>query len=145
MGYKNPTVVLTFPDLAADDDHLEVVIRNPRLMPAGELRSLGRKSGTPDPARVAAIKQYTDAGQDVPEELLTEEDTDRGLAYAAKLVIGWHVYDATVPDGGLLPLPATAELIGKLPQEIFLAIMGELDKVNPTKQPSPADGTGKTS
>ncbi|HMH94139.1 MAG TPA: hypothetical protein VK586_24045 [Streptosporangiaceae bacterium] len=112
-------------------------------MPAGELKALAGKQGAADAQRLAAARQIAEAGGEVPDDLVTEDDADRGFAFAAKLIAGWHVYDATVQDGGLLPMPATAELVAKLPQDILLAIMAEVSKANP--QQAPADGTGKTS
>jgi hypothetical protein len=143
MGYRNAFIKLEFPDLAEDGDYIDVLIRNPRLMPAGELRALAGKQGPADAQRLAAARQITEAGGEVPDDLVTEEDADRGFAFAAKLVADWHVYDATVENGELLPLPATAESIAKLPQDILLGIMAEVGKANPTR--SPGDGTGKTS
>lgn len=81
----------------------------------------------------------------MPDDLVTDEDADRGFEFVAKLVVGWHVYDASdVSDNPpLLPLPATVELVSRLPQEILTSIMAEVTKATP--QQNPAESTGKTS
>lgn len=141
-----------------DGDSCWVTIRNPRLIAGDELRAMAGKRDDAGVERITAAKAALDAGEEIPEGLITEEDAGRGYDLIARLVIGWHVWDTTVPvkldDQGnpieddetaprLLPLPATPELVGKLPQEILAALMEELSKLNP---PTPqADGTGKMS
>jgi hypothetical protein len=144
-GYRNRVITLTFPELAEEGDHVEVVIRNPRLMAAEELRSAGGGDSPEDMKRLAAAREAIAAGQEVPDELVTDKDANRGYALVAKLVIGWHVYDATSAEENmpLLPLPATAELVGRLPMEILTRVMEEVGKVTPRQ--TPADGTSKTS
>jgi hypothetical protein len=159
-GYKNPIITLRFPDLVEDDDNCYVVIRNPRLMPADQMRALASKVRRTDAdrERIEAAKALVEAGEEIPDELVTEDDADRMFGMIAKLVVGWRVWDPAVPvelddDGNLiegdetapplLPLPATAKLIAKLPGEILTALMQEMSKINPPK--IPADGTGKTS
>jgi hypothetical protein len=78
----------------------------------------------------------------------------------ARLVIGWRVWDPTVPikadpETGelihddetaprLLPLPATAESVAKLPQAILMDLMTQVTSaVNPNQ--SPAGTTGSPS
>jgi hypothetical protein len=93
----------------------------------------------------------------------TESDKQKlGRLYAmiAGIVIGWRVWDPTVPvkadaetgelihdeetQPRLLPLPATPESVAKLPQAILLDLMEQVTKaVNPPQ--SPAETTGKTS
>jgi hypothetical protein len=143
-GYANRVVTLHFPELAEEGDDIHVVLRNPRLMAADELRSAGGSGGKEDMARIAAAQAAVAAGGEVPDGLVTDEDANRGYALVAKLVIGWHVYDATSTedDMPLLPLPATVESVGKLPMEILTAIMEQVGKAAP--KPSPADGTSTT-
>jgi hypothetical protein len=45
----------------------------------------------------------------------------------------------------LLPLPATAESVAKLPQAILIDLMNQVTGVMDPPRPSPADGTSKTS
>jgi hypothetical protein len=124
MGYKSPVITLTFPELSEDPegDPIRVIIRNPRLMAPGEFLSgeTAPKTG-PD-------------GQPEPDE----DQADRGYARMAKIVIGWRVYDATAPikvdaEGNvtsppapLLPLPATAATVAKLPMAILSRLGDEL-------------------
>lgn len=110
---------------------MHVVIRNPKLVPPDELRSAAGVTAA-DAQRIAA------AGDDgTAEETVTEEDVNRGYAMMAKLIIGWHVYDATSTedDQPLLPLPATAALVAKLPLEIIDRLGEELAKANPQRTP----------
>lgn len=158
-GYRNPTIRLDFPDLAQEGDRVFVIIRNPRTMAPGELRSAAGKVTEADEARFAAAKAAMDATGAVPDDLANDEDENRGYAIMAKLVLSWRVWDATVPikideETGdlihdeetaprLLPLPATPALIGKVPGDILAAITEELQKANP--QARRATGTSKTS
>lgn len=156
-GYANPVITLRFPELAEEGDNIYVVIRNPRTMAAGELRAGASKA---DQERIAAAQAAAEAnGGQVPDGMVTDEDEDRGSAIMAKLILGWRVWDTTVPvkiDPGtgdlihddeteprLLPLPATPELVQRLPMPVINAIGQEIAKMNPT--PTPADGTGRTS
>jgi hypothetical protein len=101
-----------------------------------------------------------EAGQEPEGEILSGDDEERIWAMIAGIIVGWRVWDPTVPvevddDGNLiedgsepprLPLPATAELVGKLPQDILTAIMEEFSKANPqARPPVPGDGTSRTS
>lgn len=112
-------------------------------MAADELRSAGGSAG--DVKRLTAARDAAAAGEEIPDDLVTDEDANRGYALVAKLIIGWHVYDATSTedDMPLLPLPATVESVGKLPMEILTAVMEQVGKAVPT--PTPADGTTTTS
>jgi hypothetical protein len=104
--------MLKFPGLTEDgDDLVHVVIRNPRMVPAPEL---------------------------IPPELAPldgESETARTLRAAnhviSRLVRAWHVYDAydESDDAKPLDLPATPELVGKLPVEIYAKISEELAEV----------------
>lgn len=121
-----------------DDDTCHVIIRNPRTMPGDQFTALAADSeAAGDDAKMRRMHQMI-----------------------AGLVIGWRVWDPSVPvkanpETGelihdeetaprLLPLPATAESVAKLPSEIQMAIMSKVgEAINPPK--SPAETTGKTS
>lgn len=143
-GYANRVITLPFPELSEPGDNVHVVLRNPRLMPADELRSAGG-GGPEDAERLAAVQAAIAAGQEPPDDLVTDKDAKRGYALVAKLIIGWHVYDATSTeeDMPLLPLPATVESVGKLPMEILTAVMEQVGKATP--RPTQTDGTSTTS
>lgn len=108
-GYANRLVTLTFPELTEPGDTtINVVMRNPKTVPAQDLMP----ASADDPSdQQAAFKA--------------------GLAVLAGLVIGWHVYDATdtADDQAPLPLPATPELVAKLPMEIQNRMAAELTAV----------------
>jgi hypothetical protein len=107
MGYANPVITLPFKELSSDweTDPIRVTIRNPRLVPPAELRPKGLDS------------------EDEGEVMLASFEV------MARLIVGWRVYDASAPieldaegnvvgEQPLLPLPATAALVAKLPLEI---------------------------
>lgn len=159
-GYKNPVIRIPFPEDLAPDCH--VVIRNPRLMPASEIQSLAGSRTDADRERIRAARAAIEAGQEIPDDLVTEEDGNRTYALIARLIVGWRVWDPRVPvklddQGNLIedeetaprllpPAPVTPELAGLLPQEVLFAIMEEVGKANPQKPPAPqADGTSRTS
>ncbi len=160
MGYKNRIITLTFPDLADEGDSIHVVLRNPRLLPAEELQALAgaRRRTVEERQRLEAARAALDAGLDIPDELVSDDDANRGFELVARLVVGWRVWDSTTPvkldaDGNLiedeetrprlLPLPATTESVGKLPQEILTRIMQEVAAANPPR--SQEGSTSKTS
>lgn len=123
-----------------------MIIRNPRLVPAEELRAAyGAEVTETDLKRLRAAKAALDEGISLPPEdnLVTEDDTRRGYAFIAKLVVAWHVYDATSAekDQPLLPLPATPELVAKLPAEILTRIMQEVQAINPQQTPATQTAT----
>ena len=138
MGYRQPVITLRFDELVEDGDTCHVIIRNPKLMPADEFKAMagpdGEESGT--------------------------GTMDRSFGLIARMVIAWRVWDPTVPirvnehtgelirdeetEPRLLPLPATPELVAKLPQMIALRLMNEVgDAVNP--QRNQAETTGSPS
>lgn len=100
-GYANRTKMLDFPELSEPDDKVHVIIRNPKTMAIADLNPGDVPLG-PD-------------GK--PDERAAER---AGHEVLARMVVAWHVYDAT--DQGdnqqLLPMPATAESVAKLPLEI---------------------------
>ena len=101
-GYANRLITIQFPELAEGDDKIYVTIRNPKRVPPSELR--GR-----------------DVAMDAAGNPLDSEDAElAGYEVIAKLIVGWHVYDATSleDDQPLLGLPATPESVAKLPLEI---------------------------
>lgn len=141
MGYKQPVITLNFPELTdnPDTDPIRVVIRNPRLMAAGELSGSADMAVGPD-------------GQPVE----SAENENRAYKQFAKMVIGWRVYDATADivldqdmnvigdSAQLLPLPATPDLVAKLPLVILTRLSQELqDAMNP--KASQESSTGRTS
>jgi hypothetical protein len=124
LGYKNRVIRIDFPDLSDEDDPIFVIIRNPKLMPAAELSS------------------YADKVSGDATTTASSRDMDAAYAMFARLVVAWRVYDATaVPEldeagnatgtEELLPLPATAKQIAKLPLEIIERLGQELGKVSP--------------
>lgn len=112
-GYANRTIMLTFPDLTEEgDETIHVVIKNPRMVPVQELQPPdvpSREDGTQDD--MATFKA--------------------GCAVISRLVKAWHVYDASddSDDQAPLPLPATADLVAKLPLEIQQRIGEEIQAV----------------
>lgn len=107
-GYADRFKTLTFDELG---DELWITIRNPKTVPPSKLRPESiplDASGNPINPEQAELQMY-----DV----------------MAALIKDWHVYDATSDedDQPVLPLPATAESIAKLPLGIILAISRELE------------------
>lgn len=100
-GYANRTILLSFPDLSEEGDRVHVIIRNPKTMATAEL----------NPGNIPL------GADGRPDEKAAEQ---AGYTVLARMVKAWHVYDATDDgdDQQPLPLPATPELIAKLPVEI---------------------------
>jgi hypothetical protein len=116
MGYAQPLIRLDFPDLAEDGDPIWVVIRSPKTMP-NEAFLL--------PSGAAALDENSPEAMTVTYEMI------------ARFVHDWHVYDATAtgPEADVpLPVPATPELLAKLPVTILRAISDEMKKVTATPQ-----------
>lgn len=156
-GYKNPVITLRFDDLG---DGCHVVIRNPKLMPGGQLRAMASGRSDADREKFKAALAAAEAGQEPPDDVLTDADEDRIFGMIAGLVVGWRVWDPTAPvdvddDGNIiegdseparLPLPATPETVKLLPQAILTRIMNEVSTVNPQVPPAPPeDGTSSPS
>jgi hypothetical protein len=78
-GYAQRVLTLPFPELSDDPDGdlIWITIRNPKLVPPGEL--------TPD--------QDTPIVDGMPAN--PEAAVDSMHRILAKLIVGWHVYDAT--------------------------------------------------
>lgn len=121
-GYANRVVRIAFPDLTeADTDELFVVIRNPKTMTVDELTP---QDVALDPA----------TGQPVDTDLAAQ----RSREIIARLVVAWRMYDASDfsvdPDTGIpteqapLPLPATAELVRRLPMAAIQAINDKISE-----------------
>lgn len=124
-GYANRVVRLAFPHLTEDGQpELFITIKNPKVMPPHELTAfdidLDPVTGAPkDPALAA----------------------QRSTEIIARLVIAWRMYDATDwaldEDGNLvdqhpLPLPATPDLVRRLPSDAFVEITRVLQEaMNP--------------
>ena len=125
MGYANRLVHLDFTaELAEPGDQIWITIRNPKLMAAGELR----------PREVAMMPDgVTPVNMNDAETAMYE--------MLAKLIVGWHVYDASeiaLDSFGnpvaqdVLPMPATPENVAKLPAVIVKRISEEItNAVNP--------------
>lgn len=112
-GYANRFITIQFPQLG---DDLWVTIRNPKTL-------------APDTLRPADIP--VDAAGNPLNPAQAETEMYRVLS---SLVKDWHVYDATsdADDQPVLELPATPDLIRKLPVEIINRIAEELaGGVNP--------------
>ncbi|TQF04758.1 hypothetical protein E6W39_24195 [Kitasatospora acidiphila] len=107
-GYGNRTILLDFPELSEPGDRVHVIIRNPKTVPLQDL-----------------MPPQTPGQEDAQAQLRA------GMSVIARLVQAWHVYDATslADDQPLLPLPATPDLVAKLPMEIQNRISEEIAKV----------------
>jgi hypothetical protein len=125
VPYANPVIKLNFQELSSDwaTDPIWVTIRNPRHVPPEDLRPKGINSENEDEVMAASY------------------------AAMAHLIIGWRVYDGSAPihldvngdvvgEPQLLPMPATPELVAKLPMEIINRIGVEVgEAVNPLSGP----------
>lgn len=110
-GYANRTVRIEFPELSEPGEQVYVVLRNRKTVPLEMLTGPeGAEDEKADPARFS-------------REVI------------ARMVTDWHVYDAfdDSPDQASLPLPATPELVAKLPVEIRTALSKAL-----SPDPTPA-------
>lgn len=114
MGYANRVLRIDFPDLTEPGDTpIHLVIKNPRVMPPSEITPGDVPTG-PD-------------GQ--PDEQAAMQEMYRIIS---RLVKAWHVYDATDDgdDQARLPLPATPELVARLPLEIVNAVATKIQEVS---------------
>ncbi len=125
MGYANRLVHVDFTEeLAEPGDTVWVTIRNPKHLTAKELRP-----------RDVAMRA------DGVTPVNMDDATDAMYETLSKLIVGWHVYDASDftldVDGApgiqaVLPLPATPELVAKLPVSIIRRLSEEVTSaVNP--------------
>lgn len=126
-GYAKRVVRLTFEDLTEDpaNDLVWVTIRNPKLVPSGELMP----------------EQATPVVDGQPEDPVAANASMHKMF--AKIIIGWRVYDASevpvldaagepVGEQTLLPQDFTPGNVAKLPMEILNAIGKEVSEaLNP--------------
>jgi hypothetical protein len=117
-GYANRVTKIEFPDLTEEGQPtLFITIKNPKVIPPDELMSEDVEVG-PD-------------GRPLDPKLAAQ----RSAEVIASLVVAWRMYDASdfavdketgePLDQRPLPLPATPELVQKLPTKAIL----ELNKV----------------
>jgi hypothetical protein len=120
-GYKNRLIPLEFPELSEDGDLISVTLRNPQTVPFDNLQ----------PRQVA---------HDANGEPIDKQDAYLAMYEVyARMIVNWHVYDATSLDDDQpeLPLPATAENFAKLPLEVQNRVADEVNmRRNPTRTPS---------
>lgn len=131
-GFRNRILTLQFPDLTDEGDPvLHVVLRNPQTVPPTDL--------VPDDIAVGPD------GVPIDRELAAQ----RSREIIARLIIGWRMFDATDfgydPETGLatdqqpLPLPATPELVDRLPMAVIRRINEVItEAVNPPPSPDPS-------
>lgn len=114
MPYANRVIHLDFPELSEEGDEIWLKIRNPKLVPPGEMRR-------------RTVKNLPDGTVDEDDELMATYEV------MAKLVIGGHVYDGMSTDDEVEPLsqPLNAVGVAKLPTEILTRIGREMAKANP--------------
>lgn len=136
-GFRNRILTLQFPDLTDEGDPiLHVVLRNPKTVPPTDL--------VPDDLPVGPD------GTPLDQALAAQ----RSREIIARLIIGWRMYDASDfgydPETGLptdqqpLPLPATPELVDRLPMDVIREINKAIkEAVDPQSSPDPS--TSKTS
>lgn len=129
-GYTNRVILLQFPELG---DHVSVLMRNPRLLPPSEI--------TPEDVAVDANGQPIDS----------QAANASMYKVMAKLIVAWHVYDASTAGAAVdIDLDAdnldeqlqafeaaeqvrlgeiTAENVAKLPVAIINRIGEEIGRV----------------
>lgn len=115
MGYKNRIVRLTFDELVDDGDTCWIDMLNPALQPTEKL--------TPKDIEVDA--------DGVPKDFREAEMATYEMF--AGLIVGWRVWDGTdaSSEPQTLALPATADLVAKLPIEIVKAIGDKISEALP--------------
>jgi hypothetical protein len=111
-GYANRTVRIEFPELSEPGDLVYVVLRNRKTVPLETLTG----------------PESAEAGEQTDPAKFSRE-------VIARMVVDWRVFDAfdDRADQDALPLPATEELVAKLPIEIRTTLSKAL---NP--DPTPA-------
>lgn len=126
MGYSNPVITLRFDQLSDNPatDPIWVALKNPKIMPPSALR----------PREIPV---------DADGKPINEEDAMTAMyEIVAGLVIGWRAYDASnievdaagnVQPMSLLSLPATPDLVKRLPMEIINQIADQIKQAaNPS-------------
>lgn len=124
-GYANRVVRIEFPDLTENGQPLLFIsIKNPRVLPPEEL--------------IAEDVTVDETGRPTDPKLAAQ----RSREILARLIVGWRMYDATdfkvdaetgePLDQSPLPMPATPELVAKLPSKALIELNQELTAaVNP--------------
>jgi hypothetical protein len=111
-GYVDRFITIRFDHLTGDavNDPVWVVIRNPRLVPPSVL--------TADPVALG------------PDGMPVDQKAAELATYAvlARLIKDWRVYDASVDGISLLPMPASPDLIARLPLEIINRLGAEVSR-----------------
>jgi hypothetical protein len=114
-GYANRKIMLDFPELSEPGDKVHIIIRDPRMMSVNEI--------TPD----------------LPDNAENDRAavTRATFDVLARMVVAWHVYDATSLDDDqpLLDLPATGDTVAKLPLAIQERLAEELRKAQGQQSP----------
>lgn len=109
-GYANRTIRLEFDDLTepGSDKKIYVIIKNPKTLPF----------------HMVARRDVTDAER----KANPAADVFAGYDVVSRVIVDWHVFDATSndPEQPVLDLPATEESVSKLPQQITDAIVAKL-------------------
>jgi len=114
-GYADRLLTLDFPDLTPDGDPvIYIAIRNPRIVPMSVLQgdtdlAVNPETGMPLDAKAAETAMHKTM---------------------ATLIKDWHIFDgmdeSDTPEP--LPLPATADLVAKLPAEVINRIAKEIQE-----------------
>jgi hypothetical protein len=121
-GYAARLLHITFPELSEDPnaDPIYVGMRNPKVMPMDQIQPSGEEVTVGPDGQVVPPKSAKDSMYEI----------------IAKLVVSWRVYDAThmeldptsgqPTDQPLLPLPATPDLVRRLPGAIVNRLAEEV-------------------
>lgn len=113
MGYGKQTVRFDFPDLSEDvADPIFVQMLNPRLVSQDML------TGT--------VEVEVVDGKPIDKQAATQN----AYEVIAGLVRAWHVYDPAdeSEDPPRFPVPATADMVGKLPMAILTRLMTAINE-----------------
>jgi hypothetical protein len=120
-GLKGRLITIEFPELTEDGEELlYVTIRNPQLVPLGELVS----------------NLATDAeGRPLNSDQALWESYER----IANLVTDMRMFDASVKTDNqpLLPMPATAEGVSKFPQMVTTRIAERMNGATASPSTTP--------
>jgi hypothetical protein len=117
-GYANRIVTIKFPELSEEGDQVFVVLRNPKTVALSKLEAqqvATNPDGTPVETEAAAA----------------------GYSLLARLILGGHLYDATVDDVDengfpvdqpLLTYPMSMEKAKTLPVEVINRIFAHIQE-----------------
>lgn len=144
-GYHGKIITRQFDELSdGPDDKVWVTVRNPRTMSPDQLRP--KRSGL-----TKAVEAAVDAGFTPDAAALEDAEVDEAMSagneVCSRLIIGWHVWDPTVPivlneDGEIdesacqprrLPSPPTPADVAKAPLEIHEWLGEVLSAATPTQ------------